>query len=150
MSYIRSAVFVVLGLVTGTVVGLSIVRVVRLVPVEEKAGPPTLSVWHERTSTIHSMCDECAQPGDLIKAHMRGSSSAVRGISVYRDEQHVKGCFGCDDFSMTADLLGRYVVVGFQMDRTAGCAQPRGDYDGDVVALERCGACLVTSEVVVR
>lgn len=162
MSYVRSAFFVVLGLVTGTVVGLSIVRAVR----DEKAGPPassmarsvrdeqanlpTLSVHHERTSTVRSRCDECPQPGDVIKASVRGPSSMVRGISVYRDEGFVKSCFGCDDLSMTADLLGHYLVVGFQMRRSGSCVLPCGNFDSDAVALQRCGAVLVTSEVIVR
>jgi hypothetical protein len=146
MSYVRSAFFVVLGLVTGAVVELSIVRAVR----DEKAGPPTLSVHHERTSTVRSRCDECPQPGDVIKASVRGPSSMVRGVSVYREEGFVRSCFGCDDLSMTADLLGRYLVVGFQMSRAASCVLPCGSYDGDVVALQRCGAVLVTSEVIIR
>jgi|SRR5882672_858993 len=117
---------------------------------ETKAGPPTLSVHHERTSTVRSRCDECPQPGDVIKARIQEPSSMVRGISVYRDEGCVKSCFGCDDLSTTADLLGHYLVVGFQMNHADSCVSPCGDRSSDVVALQRCGAVFVTSEVVVR
>jgi len=142
------AFFVMVGALSGCLIGLLVAAGLR--SSDEKAGPPTMSVHHERTSTVLSRCDECPQPGDVIKASVRGPSSMVRGVSVYRDEGFVKGCLGCDDLSVTADSLGHYLIVGFQMDRAGSCVLPCGSFDADAVALQRCGAFLVTSEVVVR
>lgn len=149
MSYVRNVFFIVLGLVTGTVAGLSIVCGLRAVLVD-MPGPPTMSVRHERTSITRSRCDECAQPGDVIKISVRGPSRLVRGVAVYRDDGFIKGCVGCDDLSVIADSLGRYAIIGFQMDQDHECTLPCAGFDADAAALQRCGAFLATSEIVVR
>jgi hypothetical protein len=146
MHHVRSAFFIMLGAVLGTATGLSIARVIR----DETPGPPTMSVRHERTSAIRSRCDECPQPGDLIKVSVRGSSRASRGVAVYRDGTHVKSCFNCDVLSFVADSLGRLTIVGFQMTDAGSCVLPCAGFDRDAAALQSCGAFLVTSEVVVR
>jgi hypothetical protein len=119
-------------------------------PRVEVLSPPSLSLRHERTSTEHSRCDECPQPGDVLKAHLEGSPLAVHGISVYRNELHAHSCIGCDDLSSVADGIGRYTVVGFQLDRHGSCELPCGGLDTDIVALMRCGAVVTTKTVDVR
>ena len=117
---------------------------------EEPAGPPTMSVHRERSRPAHSRCDECPLLGDVIKVDVRGPSRMARGVVVYLDDRHVKGCFGCDDLSLTIDALGRYMIVGFQMDRAVSCLPSYEGYDSDVFALQRCNAFIVTSEIIVR
>lgn len=116
----------------------------------EEVGPPTLTVEHVRTSTVLSRCDECTQPGDLIKIRVQGPSSMLRGIAVYRNELHDKSCFGCNNFSTIVESIGHYVVVGYQLDRAVACLLPSQNFDIDVTTLHVCGALTTKFEFDVR
>ena len=117
---------------------------------ETDAPRPTLTVWHQRMSAVHSRCDECLQPGDVLRMHLRGSPDMVHGIAVYRDEHFFDFCFGCVDFSTVIDCVGRYSVVGFQMRLGTTCALPRTRMDADIAALALCGAAPVQNAIEVR
>jgi hypothetical protein len=117
---------------------------------EADAPRPTLTVWHQRISPVHSRCDECPQPGDVLRMRLRGSSDTVHGIAVYRDERFFDLCFGCVDFSTVIDCVGRYSVIGFQMHLGTVCALPRTGMDADVAALVQCGVALAKKAVDVR
>lgn len=117
---------------------------------EADAPRPTLTVWHQRMSAASSRCDECLQPGDVLRMHLRGSPNMVHGIAVYRDERFFDFCFGCVDFSTVIDCVGRYSVVGFQMRLGTTCALPRTGMDADVAALALCGAAPVQKAIEAR
>lgn len=85
---------------------------------------PVLTVWHQRVSPpVPLRCDECPQPGDVLRMRLRGSPNTVHGIAVYRDERPFDFCFGCVDFSTVIDCVGRYSVIGFQMRQGSALAQ---------------------------
>lgn len=111
----------------------------------------SLDVQHERpTWKERSRCDECVQPGDLVKARIHGSSDKVGGVAVYRNDEHVSSCLGCTDLMVVVDLLGSYQIVGFQMRPKTSCTIPKLSLDHDVSTLQGCDADVVISRIDVR
>jgi hypothetical protein len=147
MRYLVNALFCAVGL---GVLMLAVFLTSGSSGLETDAPRPTLTVWHQRMSAVHSRCDECPQPGDMLRMRLRGAPDTVHGIAVYLDERSFDFCFGCADFSTVIDRLGRYSVIGFQMRLGTACALPRTGMDADIAALAQCGVALAKKVVEVR